>query len=131
MNRADLIAALDLPPGSRVDQRVPKKLLLEHAPTPADRRRINEGIDEVQWLAALKPATVGVPLYRDDVRRSRDEERAIRGRSASHGEGEDRLWKSAFPGAGGAGSAGGVSGGAVGGGGACGFVAASAYGTAA
>ena len=68
MNTADVVTALDLPSGSRVDQRVPKKLFLEHAPTSADRRRITEGIGQVQWLAALKPATIGVPLFRDGVR---------------------------------------------------------------
>ncbi len=69
MNAADLIAALDLPAGSRVDQRVPKKLLLENgAPTAADKRIINDGIEELLWLAALKPTTIGVPEYRDDVR---------------------------------------------------------------
>jgi hypothetical protein len=66
---ADLIAALDLPPGARVDQRVPKKLLTEHgAPTAADKRRINNGIEDVQWLAALKPNTIAVPAYRDELR---------------------------------------------------------------
>lgn len=65
----DLIAALDLPASSRVDQRVPKKLLFENgAPTAADKRIINDGIEELLWLAALKPTTVGVPEYRDDVR---------------------------------------------------------------
>jgi len=69
MNADTLAAALDLPAGSRVDQRVPKKLLLENgAPTAADRRYINDGIDELLWLAALKPTTIGVPEYRDDVR---------------------------------------------------------------
>ena len=64
-----LLAALDLPASSRVDQRVPKKLLLEHgAPTTADKRFINEGVEAVLWLAALKPTTIGVPEYRDDVR---------------------------------------------------------------
>jgi hypothetical protein len=64
-----LIEALDLPTGSRVDQRVPKKLLLENgAPTAADKRIINDGIEELLWLAALKPTTIGVPEYRDDVR---------------------------------------------------------------
>ena len=63
------IAALDLPASSRVDQRVPKKLLLENgAPTAADKRHINDGIEELLWLAALKPTTIGVPEYRDDVR---------------------------------------------------------------
>lgn len=64
-----MIAALDLPPGARVDRRVPKMLLVEHgAPTAADRRRIRDGIEEVQWLAALKPTTIGVPAYRDETR---------------------------------------------------------------
>jgi len=69
VNAADLLAVLDLPAASRVDRRVPKALLLEHgAPTPADRRHINERIDELQWVAALKPTTIGVPEYRDAVR---------------------------------------------------------------
>jgi hypothetical protein len=69
VNAGDLIAALELPVAARVDQRIPKKLLVEHgAPTAADKRRINDGIEELQWLAALKPTTVGVSVYRDSVR---------------------------------------------------------------
>jgi hypothetical protein len=69
MTVQDIIAALDLPGSCRVDQRVPKKLLVENgAPTASDKRQINDGIEEIQWLAALKPNTVGVPEYRDDVR---------------------------------------------------------------
>jgi hypothetical protein len=69
MNEADVIAALDMPPSARVDQRVPKKLLVENgAPTAADKRKINEGIEEVFWLAALKPTTIGVPEFRDGTR---------------------------------------------------------------
>ena len=69
MNVDRIIAALALPPETRVDQRVPKKLLVENgAPTAADKRQINEGIEELLWLAALKPTTIGVPEYRDDVR---------------------------------------------------------------
>jgi hypothetical protein len=65
----EILTALDLPASARVDQRVPKKLLLEHgAPTAADKRHINEGIEELHWLAALKPTTIGVPEYRDDAR---------------------------------------------------------------
>lgn len=64
-----VIAALNLPTRGRVDQRVPKKLLLESGvPTVADKRLINEGIEAIQWLAALKPATCGVAEFRDDVR---------------------------------------------------------------
>jgi len=69
MIAADLIAALDLPPNARVDRRVPKTLLLEHgAPTAADKRRIKDGIEEVQWVATLKPTTIGVPAFRDAAR---------------------------------------------------------------
>ncbi len=69
MNGDALLSALDLPASSRVDQRVPKKLLLENgAPTAADKRIVNDGIEELLWLAALKPTTIGVPEYRDDVR---------------------------------------------------------------
>jgi hypothetical protein len=66
---SDLIAALELPASSRVDQRIPKKLLVENgAPTAADKRNINEGIEEIQWVASLKPSTIGVPEYRDETR---------------------------------------------------------------
>jgi hypothetical protein len=69
MKPDDLIAALDLPAAARVDRRVPKTLLTEHgAPTAADKRRITEGIEQVQWVAALKPTTVGVAEYRDEAR---------------------------------------------------------------
>lgn len=69
MTGADIIAVLQLPAAARVDQRVPKKLLVENgAPTAGDKRQINEGIEELVWLAALKPTTIGVPAYRDEVR---------------------------------------------------------------
>jgi len=64
-----VINALALPAGSRVDQRVPKKLLLENgAPTAADKRQISDGVEELFWVAALKPTNVGVQAFRDDVR---------------------------------------------------------------
>ena len=69
MNATALLAALDLPPSARVDRRVPKTLLVEHgAPTAADKRRINAGIEGVHWVATLKPTTIGVPALRDDMR---------------------------------------------------------------
>lgn len=65
----DLIAALELPASCRVDQRIPKKLLVENgAPTAADKRNITEGIEEIQWVASLKPSTIAVPEYRDEER---------------------------------------------------------------
>ncbi len=69
MTAAEVITALALPPEAQVDQRVPKKLLVEHgAPTAADKRQINDGIEEILWVAALKPTTIGVPEYRDATR---------------------------------------------------------------
>lgn len=64
-----IVNALGLPSGARVDSRVPKKLLAEQgAPTAADKRAIQDGIDELQWFAACKPATIGVPAFGDDTR---------------------------------------------------------------
>lgn len=69
MTVPELIAALALPASCRVDQRVPKKMLIENgAPTAADKRLLNDAIEEIQWIAALKPNTVGVPDYRDEGR---------------------------------------------------------------
>jgi len=69
MNSETIVAALDLPFSSRLDQRVPKKLLVENgAATSADKRYITEGIESIYWLAALKPTTIGVPEYRDSIR---------------------------------------------------------------
>lgn len=65
----DLIQALGLPESTRLNQRVPKKLLAEQdVATPADRRQIQDGVDEVVWLAALKPHLIGVPAYEDHDR---------------------------------------------------------------
>ena len=66
-----VVDALGLPPSARVDMRVPKKMLAEQgAPTAADKRIILDGIDELQWFAACKPATIGVPSFKDDTRES-------------------------------------------------------------
>lgn len=64
-----LIAAFELPASCRVDQRVPKKLFLENgAPTTADKKAIQTGIEEVRWIATLKPATIGIAAFKDDSR---------------------------------------------------------------
>ena len=45
---------LDLPADALVQQRIPKKMLADNgAPTPADRRLIQEYIEEATWVAAL------------------------------------------------------------------------------
>nr|WP_258189947.1 DUF4391 domain-containing protein [Stutzerimonas stutzeri] len=58
-----------MPEQARVNQRVSKKLLIDNlAPTAADRQQINEGIEELQWVTALKPSNCGIPAYRDAQR---------------------------------------------------------------
>ncbi len=69
MTSDDIVRAIGLPDSALVNQRVPKKMLVENgAPTAADKRRITDGIEEIHWLAAMKPNTIGVPEYSDDVR---------------------------------------------------------------
>ena len=69
MTAFDPVAALAFPADAHVDRRVPKTLLIENgAATATDKRRIREGVEEIRWLAALKPTTVGVAAYRDAVR---------------------------------------------------------------
>jgi len=69
MSAAGIINALALPASCRVDQRVPKKTLAEHsAAKTASRRQIQEGIEAMHWVAALKPSNCGVPVYVDDAR---------------------------------------------------------------
>jgi hypothetical protein len=64
-----VLEALALPADAKVEQRIPKKLLVEQgAPTAADKRQIQDGIEELQWIAALKPTNIGVPVFRDAER---------------------------------------------------------------
>ena len=37
-------------------------------PTAADKRYLQDGIEEMIWVAVLKPTIIGVPIFRDDVR---------------------------------------------------------------
>ena len=69
MQLEKLIAALGLPDATLLNQRVPKKMLAEHgAATSVDKRQIQDGVDEITWLAALKPHLIGVPAYEDAQR---------------------------------------------------------------
>jgi hypothetical protein len=69
MNVAAILDALEVPAAARVDRRVPKKMLADHAaPTAADRRRLLDGVEELTWVAVLKPTNIGVPAFRDELR---------------------------------------------------------------
>lgn len=64
-----VVEALGVPEACRLAQRIPKKLLLEHgSATAADKRLITDAVDEIRWVAALKPNQIGIPEYRDTVR---------------------------------------------------------------
>tara|TARA_E500000318_G_scaffold92759_2_gene91602 strand:- start:9403 stop:10173 length:771 start_codon:yes stop_codon:yes gene_type:complete len=64
-----VLDALQLPAQALIAHRVPKTLLVENgAPTAADKRHIETGIEELRWVATLKPTTVGVATYTDDTR---------------------------------------------------------------
>lgn len=69
MNTEIVIRALAIPNEAKVSHRVPKKLLLEQgAPTSADKRYIHDGIEELNWIAALKPTNIGIGSYRGEFR---------------------------------------------------------------
>lgn len=69
MTGEDVLQALALPPAARVERRIPKTLVVEHgAPTPSDKRLIQQAIDHIQWVAILKPSTVGIAAYQDGTR---------------------------------------------------------------
>lgn len=64
-----IVEALALPERALVQQRVPKKTLLEQGmPTAADKRAVQDGLEELWWVAALKPANSGLGAYADDER---------------------------------------------------------------
>ena len=64
-----VLESFGLPLNARLNMRVPKRLLVEQgAPTAFDKRIIMDGIEELQWFAACKPATIGVPTFKDDTR---------------------------------------------------------------
>lgn len=69
MQGTELITALELPAATMVNKRIPKTLLTEHgAATAADKRRIKDGIERIQWVAVLKPDNIGVAVYADSRR---------------------------------------------------------------
>lgn len=69
MKAQRILDALEIPAHDRVDQRVPKKLLQESAAVAAgDKSMLQDCIDEVNWVAVFKPASIGTPEFRDDER---------------------------------------------------------------
>jgi len=65
----DVLSALDIPADAITNLRIPKTLLVKNsAAIQTDKRLINEGIEEIRWLSALKAGTISVPEYHDSLR---------------------------------------------------------------
>jgi hypothetical protein len=66
MKIEDILDSLAIPSNARIDKRIPKKVLLDNVSfSTADKKLIQESIDEMQWVAALKATNIGVQQYRD------------------------------------------------------------------
>lgn len=69
MTIAEAFAAFGIPENARVNQRIPKKYFLESVVVGgADKKLIQNGIEEMLWLAVLKPTNVGVGELRSEER---------------------------------------------------------------
>lgn len=67
-----LLRALALPPSAQVGQRIAKKLLSEQiaalkGSTTADTRLATHLLEDLHWVAALKPTTVGLAAWQTDT----------------------------------------------------------------
>lgn len=63
------IPALAIPDAALVGRMVPKKLLLEQgAAARGDKALIRDGLEGLDWVAALKPTNIGVPAFRSPER---------------------------------------------------------------
>jgi hypothetical protein len=64
-----LLKAFAIPAAALLEQRIPKKVLIEKAAvTAADRKLLQEGLDELTWFATLKPEGIGIAAYEDAAR---------------------------------------------------------------
>ena len=69
MSLYPVIQALQLPDNAIINRRIPKKMLVEQAnPTAVGKRQLQEGIEQLIWVSALKPSGIGVPAFRDESR---------------------------------------------------------------
>lgn len=65
----ELISSLLIPLNSRVDKRIPKKAFVDSVfISSGDKKLIQESIEELQWIAALKPSNIAVKAFKNDVR---------------------------------------------------------------
>jgi hypothetical protein len=72
LSAKDILAAIGVPGEARIDQRIPKKLLLEQATaqglvTATDKRQVRDSLEELRWLATLKPANCAIAAFKDST----------------------------------------------------------------
>lgn len=68
MTPEKVIGALGLPGDAVHTRRVPKKMLSENIASSADRRLVTEGVEELTWIASLKPSNCGLAGFTNEER---------------------------------------------------------------
>lgn len=64
-----VLQALALPAATAINKRVPKTVFNEQAElSTADKRLLDSGLDRLDWRATLRPASVGLAAYADELR---------------------------------------------------------------
>lgn len=65
----DFLEHLDIPSACRLDKPVFKKLFLDNGVLDAtDKKYLKDDISRVRWLYTLKPSTINIAAYGDDIR---------------------------------------------------------------
>ena len=68
-NLDQVLQALALPTATAINKRVPKSVFNEQADlSTADKRLLDSGLDRLDWRATLRPASVGLSAYADELR---------------------------------------------------------------
>ncbi len=63
------INQLNIPDNCKLNKPVFKKLFLENGKLDAtDKKALKDDIDKIRWLYTLKPSTINIAPYKDDVR---------------------------------------------------------------
>lgn len=64
-----MFEALALPAATAINRRVPKTVFNEQADlSAADKRLLDSGLERLNWRSTLRPASVGLAAYEDEVR---------------------------------------------------------------
>lgn len=65
----DFLEHLDIPSSCRLDKPIFKKLFLDNGALDAtDKKCLKDDVSRVRWLYTLKPSTINIASYSDDIR---------------------------------------------------------------